>query len=123
MTRRARFVESTTFRRRCPSVFMSGGKLSRTDDLAHAARFLSNVIWRCNYNLIKEFRSLLLDEVPQRCSLLAARNSGSLVGSRSCRGIEQFHQARLVRITQRRIAIWLDPFGMLDPQIIVDLSQ
>ena len=58
MTRRARFVESTTFRRRCPSVFMSGGKLSRADDLALAARFLSNVISRCSYNLIKEFRSL-----------------------------------------------------------------
>ena len=58
MTRRARFVESTTFRRRCPSVFMSGGELSRADDLAHAARFLSNMISRCSYNLIKEFRSL-----------------------------------------------------------------
>ena len=43
MTRRARFVESTTFRRRCASVFMSGRELSRTDDLAHADRFLSNV--------------------------------------------------------------------------------
>ena len=81
------------------------------------------MIWRCSYNLIKEFGSLFTDEVPQRCSLLAAWNSGSLVGARSYRGIEQFHQARLVRITQRRLAIWLDPFGMLDPQIIVDLSQ
>jgi hypothetical protein len=48
---------------------------------------------------------------------------GFLVGFHGSRGVEQFHQARLVRITQRRLAIWLDPFGMLDPQIIVDLSQ
>ena len=35
--------------------------------------------------------------------------------------LEQFHQARLVRITRGRLAIWLDPFGMLDPQAIVNL--
>jgi hypothetical protein len=36
--------------------------------------------------------------------------------------IECFHQARLVRITQGRLAIWLDPLGVLDPQVIVNLS-
>src|SRR5436189_4655704 len=35
--------------------------------------------------------------------------------------IECFHQARLVRITHGRLAIWLDPLGMLDPQVVVKL--
>jgi hypothetical protein len=30
---------------------------------------------------------------------------------------------RLVRITRWGFAIWLDPFGMLDPQIVVNLLQ
>ncbi len=41
--------------------------------------------------------------------------------SPSRRSIEQFHEARLVRIAHRRLAIWLDPFGMLDPEIVVNL--
>jgi hypothetical protein len=47
--------------------------------------------------------------------------SDILVGfcSREC--IEQFHEARFVRITHRGLAIWLDPFGMLDPQVVVYL--
>src|SRR6266545_6977813 len=53
----------------------------------------------------------------------AVRNSRSFVGSRSYRGIEQFHQARLVRITHRRLPVLLDPLGMLDPQVIVNLLQ
>lgn len=56
-------------------------------------------------------------------AMLKIRMHGFLVGFHGFRGIEQFQQARLVRITQWRIAIWLDPFGVLDPQIIVDLSQ
>src|SRR4029077_758661 len=35
--------------------------------------------------------------------------------------IECFHQAGLVRITHGRLAIWLDPLGMLDPQVVVNL--
>jgi len=35
--------------------------------------------------------------------------------------IECFHQARLVGITHGRLAIWLDPLGMLDPQVLVNL--
>jgi len=35
--------------------------------------------------------------------------------------IECFRQARFVRITHGRLAIWLDPFRMLDPQVIVNL--
>jgi hypothetical protein len=34
--------------------------------------------------------------------------------------IELFHETRLVRITLGGFTIWLDPFGMLDPQIVVD---
>src|SRR4029077_11930508 len=49
------------------------------------------------------------------------RSSDRLVGSPSRRRIEQFHEARLVRITRWGFAIWLDPFGMLDPQVAVNL--
>jgi hypothetical protein len=35
--------------------------------------------------------------------------------------IEHFHQARLVRIAHRRFAIWLDPLGVLNPKVVVNL--
>ena len=41
--------------------------------------------------------------------------------SPSRRSVEQFQEARLVRIAHRRLAIWLDPFGMLDPEVVVNL--
>ncbi len=41
--------------------------------------------------------------------------------SPSRRSVEQFHEARLVRIAHGRLAIWLDPFGMLDPEVVVNL--
>jgi hypothetical protein len=56
-------------------------------------------------------------------TVLEISRHGFLIGFHGSQGIEQFHQARLVRITQRRLAIWLDPFGMLDAKIVVDLSQ
>jgi hypothetical protein len=34
--------------------------------------------------------------------------------------IELFYGTRLVRITLGGFAIWLDPLGMLDPQIVVN---
>jgi hypothetical protein len=46
-----------------------------------------------------------------------------MVGFPWHRAIEQFHQARLVRIAQWRLAILLDPLGMLDPQVVVNLLQ
>jgi len=49
------------------------------------------------------------------------RSSDRLVGSPSRQRVEQFHEARLVRITRGGFAIWLDPFGMLDPQVVVNL--
>ena len=50
-------------------------------------------------------------------------SSAILGGSPSRQRIEQFHEARLVRITRGGFAILLDPFGMLDPQVVVNLSQ
>jgi hypothetical protein len=34
---------------------------------------------------------------------------------------KQFHETRLVRITHGGFAIWLNPFGMLGPQVGVNL--
>ena len=47
--------------------------------------------------------------------------SDSFVGSRSPKTVELFHQERLVRITHGTVAIWLDPFGMLYPEVVVNL--
>ena len=38
-----------------------------------------------------------------------------------CQGLEQFHEARLIKITLWGVAIWLDPFGMLHLQVVVNL--
>ena len=51
------------------------------------------------------------------------RSSDRLGGSPSRRRIEQFDEARLVRIARWGFAIWLDPVGMLDPQVVVNLLQ
>jgi hypothetical protein len=53
----------------------------------------------------------------------AITRNDRLVGSpsRQSQRIEQFHEARLVGITHGGFAIWLDPFGMLDPQVVVNL--
>jgi len=42
-------------------------------------------------------------------------------GFRLHRGADQLREARLVRIARGTFAISLDPFGMLDPQIVVNL--
>jgi len=57
------------------------------------------------------------------CSLFekTMRINSRLGGFSSPQTIEQFHEARLVRITHGRFAIWLDPFGMLDPEVVVNL--
>ena len=47
--------------------------------------------------------------------------SDSFAGSRSPKTVELFHQTRLIRITRGALAIWLDPFGMLDPEVVVNL--
>jgi hypothetical protein len=60
-------------------------------------------------------------ELLHRRGAKAMRTNDRLVGSRSRRSFEQFHETRLVRITQRTLAIWLHPFRMLDPQVVVNL--
>jgi hypothetical protein len=35
--------------------------------------------------------------------------------------VDYFHEARLIRITYGRFATWLNPFGMLDPEVVVNL--
>jgi hypothetical protein len=49
------------------------------------------------------------------------RINNTLGGFSSCQTIEQFRQARLVRITHGRFAIWFDPFGVLNPKVVVNL--
>jgi hypothetical protein len=50
-------------------------------------------------------------------SMGTSRRSGSL----DLNLLEQLREAGFVRITHWRLAIWLDPFGMLDPQVVVNL--
>ena len=38
-----------------------------------------------------------------------------------CVSAEQFQEARLVKITHWGLATWLDPLGMLEPQVVVNL--
>jgi hypothetical protein len=49
------------------------------------------------------------------------RSSDSLVGSPLRQSVEQFDETRLVSITHGGFAIWLNRFGMLDPQVVVNL--
>ena len=49
------------------------------------------------------------------------RRNDRSVGPPSRQSVEHFREARVVRITLGGFAIWLDPFGMLDPQIVVNL--
>ena len=81
---------------------------------AHLAQSLSK-----RFNVILFTLSTWLRFVFQR----SVRDGGVLTGSTLYGSIEQFHQARFVRFTHRRLPIWLDPVGMLAPQIIADLFQ
>jgi hypothetical protein len=49
------------------------------------------------------------------------RINNSLSGFASRQTIEQFHQARFVRIARGRFAICLDPFRVLNPEVVVNL--
>jgi hypothetical protein len=57
------------------------------------------------------------------CSLFekTMRINNRLSGFSSSQTIEQFHQARLVRITHGRFAIRLHPFRVLHPKVVVNL--
>jgi hypothetical protein len=54
---------------------------------------------------------------------LAVWKSDIIVGFHWHRGKEQFHQARFIRIAHWRLAILLDPLGMLDPEVVMNLLQ
>ena len=49
------------------------------------------------------------------------RINNTLSGFSSCQTIEQFHQARLIRIAHGRFAIWLDPVRVLNPEVVMNL--
>jgi hypothetical protein len=49
------------------------------------------------------------------------RRNDRSVGSPSRQSVENFRETRLVPIAHGGFAIWLDPFGMLDPEIVVNL--
>ena len=49
------------------------------------------------------------------------RCTDRLVGLLLRHHVEQFRETRLVRITNGGFAIWLDPFRMLAPQVLVNL--
>jgi hypothetical protein len=49
------------------------------------------------------------------------KSNEPLVGSFLPYRMEQFRETRLVRIAHGTVAIWLNPFGMLDPKIVVNL--
>jgi hypothetical protein len=51
------------------------------------------------------------------------RRSRRLIESSSRPRVEHFREARLVRIAHGGFTTGLDPFGMLDPQIVVNLLQ
>jgi hypothetical protein len=58
------------------------------------------------------------------CAAMIEANVGARFpqfGWLSRQSVEQFYQARLIGFTHRGLAIQLDPFGMLDPQIVVNL--
>jgi hypothetical protein len=76
---------------------------------------------RNNVTLSQLLRSGGVESV---CSLFekTMRINNRMSGFSSPQTIEQFHQARLVRITHGRFATWLDPVRMLNPKIVVNLS-
>jgi hypothetical protein len=49
------------------------------------------------------------------------RRNDRLARSPSRQSVEHFRQTRLVGIAHGGFAIWFDPFGMVDPQIAVNL--
>jgi len=58
----------------------------------------------------------------QRTSFQTEVKLSSLGRARPGARFEEPPQARLVKIAHGRLAGWLDPFGMLPSQVVVDLS-
>jgi hypothetical protein len=49
-------------------------------------------------------------------------HSDRLVRFLPSQSVEQFHEARFIRITRAAFAVWPDPFGVLDAEVVVNLS-
>ena len=49
------------------------------------------------------------------------RRSGRLIGFSPRPRVEDFRETRFVKIAHGGFTIWLDPFGMLGPQVFVHL--
>ena len=68
-------------------------------------------------------------EIQRRSHNPATKASHVFVDGRGVRTVgsdlfevsEQFHEAYVIRITDGRFTIWLHPFWMLDPEVLVDL--
>ena len=58
----------------------------------------------------------------QRTSFKSEIKLSSFGRARPGTSFEEPPQARLVKIAHGRLAAWLDPFGMLPPQVVVNLS-
>ena len=58
----------------------------------------------------------------QRRSFKSEIKLSSFGRARPGTSFEEPPQARLVKIARGRLAAWLDPFGMLPSQVVVDLS-
>jgi hypothetical protein len=48
-------------------------------------------------------------------------SSDRFLGASSHESVEQLHEARLVRITHGSLAVWQNPFGMLSPEVVMNL--
>jgi hypothetical protein len=83
---------------------------------------LSQPSWGSVYKTLVQYVRVAAHLLPSS-SLFenAISRSDRLVGSASHQTAEQFCEARLVRIAHGTLAIGLDPFGMLDSQIVVNL--
>jgi len=53
--------------------------------------------------------------------LLLSRARSDSIARCLCVSAEQFREARLVKITHWGLATWLNPLGMLEPQVVVNL--
>ena len=54
-------------------------------------------------------------------SLARGRVRSDSIARCLCVSAEQFQEARLVKITHWGVATWLNPLGMLEPQVVVNL--
>ena len=62
------------------------------------------------------------NERGRRTSFKTEIKLSSFARARPGASFEEPRQARLVKIAHGRLAAWLDPFGMLPSQVVVDLS-